>query len=153
MIVKHRRGTTKEWRENNIIPEAGELVIEECDDGTRRAKFGTGYQYFSDLPYIDDKLWEEIASTKTELNGKITNLDSRLFATLEEAKKSLEEQLAFETGVRTKAIADLNSAALSSVEQLRNDFVDADKNLLYVKGAVPGPKGSVLCIRDSVKNK
>ena len=31
--------------------------------------------------------------------------------------------------------------------------VDTDKNLLYVKGAVPGPKGSVLCIRDSVKNK
>ena len=31
--------------------------------------------------------------------------------------------------------------------------VDTDKHLLYVKGAVPGPKGSVLCIRDSVKNK
>jgi large subunit ribosomal protein L3 len=31
--------------------------------------------------------------------------------------------------------------------------VDTDKNLLYVKGAVPGPKGSLLCIRDSVKNK
>jgi large subunit ribosomal protein L3 len=31
--------------------------------------------------------------------------------------------------------------------------VDTDKNLLYVKGAVPGPKGSLLCIKDSVKNK
>ena len=31
--------------------------------------------------------------------------------------------------------------------------VDTDKNLLYVKGAVPGPKGSLLCIRDSIKNK
>jgi large subunit ribosomal protein L3 len=31
--------------------------------------------------------------------------------------------------------------------------VDVDKNLLYVKGAVPGPKGSLLSIRDSVKNK
>ena len=31
--------------------------------------------------------------------------------------------------------------------------VDADKNLLFIKGSVPGPKGSLLCIRDSVKNK
>ena len=31
--------------------------------------------------------------------------------------------------------------------------VDADKNRLFIKGSVPGPKGSLLCIRDSVKNK
>ncbi|MBP3284429.1 MAG: 50S ribosomal protein L3 [Clostridia bacterium] len=31
--------------------------------------------------------------------------------------------------------------------------VDADKNLLFIKGSVPGPKGSLLYIRDSVKNK
>ena len=31
--------------------------------------------------------------------------------------------------------------------------VDADKNLIYVKGSVPGIKGSLLCLRDSIKNK
>ena len=31
--------------------------------------------------------------------------------------------------------------------------VDTDKNLLFVKGSVPGAKGSLLCLRDSVKNK
>ena len=31
--------------------------------------------------------------------------------------------------------------------------VDADKNLLFVKGSVPGIKGSLLCLRDSIKNK
>ncbi len=31
--------------------------------------------------------------------------------------------------------------------------VDTDKNLLFVKGSVPGVKGSLLCLRDSVKNK
>ena len=31
--------------------------------------------------------------------------------------------------------------------------VDAEKNLLLVKGAVPGPKGGLLYIRDSVKAK
>lgn len=31
--------------------------------------------------------------------------------------------------------------------------VDIDKNLIYVKGSVPGIKGSLLCLRDSIKNK
>ena len=31
--------------------------------------------------------------------------------------------------------------------------VDVDKNLIYVKGSVPGIKGSLLCLRDSIKNK
>ena len=31
--------------------------------------------------------------------------------------------------------------------------VDADKNLLFIKGSVPGIKGSLLCLRDSVKSK
>lgn len=30
--------------------------------------------------------------------------------------------------------------------------VDAERNLLLVKGAVPGPKGTLLLVRDSVKN-
>lgn len=31
--------------------------------------------------------------------------------------------------------------------------VDAEKNLLFIKGSVPGAKGSLLCLRDSVKSK
>ncbi len=30
--------------------------------------------------------------------------------------------------------------------------VDTDKNLILVKGAVPGPRGAVVCIRDAVKS-
>ena len=71
MIVKHRRGTTKEWQEVDLIPEEGELVIEECLDGSWKCKIGTGYTKFSKLPYIDEQtritLLQEIASTKAEL--------------------------------------------------------------------------------------
>ncbi len=30
--------------------------------------------------------------------------------------------------------------------------VDSDKNLILVKGAVPGPRGAIVCIRDAVKS-
>ena len=38
-IIQHRRGTTSEWMVSNIIPEDGELIIEECSDGVRKFKF------------------------------------------------------------------------------------------------------------------
>ena len=38
-----------------------------------------------------------------------------------------------------------------TVENLEVVRADADKNLILIKGAVPGPKGSILVIKDSVK--
>ena len=38
-----------------------------------------------------------------------------------------------------------------TVQNLEVARVDADKNLILVKGAVPGPKGTVITIKDSVK--
>lgn len=38
-----------------------------------------------------------------------------------------------------------------TVQKLKVIKVDAEKNLLLVKGAVPGPRGSLLIVKDSVK--
>lgn len=38
-----------------------------------------------------------------------------------------------------------------TIQNLTVVKVDAENNLIAVKGAVPGPKGSVVCIQDSVK--
>jgi len=38
-----------------------------------------------------------------------------------------------------------------TVQKLKVVRVDADKNLLLVKGAVPGPRGSLLMVKNSVK--
>lgn len=38
-----------------------------------------------------------------------------------------------------------------TIQRLEIIRVDAERNLLFIKGAVPGPKGGLLFIRDSVK--
>lgn len=38
-----------------------------------------------------------------------------------------------------------------TVQNLEVVRVDADKNLILVKGAVPGSKGTIITIKDSVK--
>ncbi len=37
--------------------------------------------------------------------------------------------------------------------RLRVERVDAERNLLLVRGAVPGPRGSLVMVRDSVRNR
>ena len=68
-ITKHRRGTTDEWANSQVIPAAGEIVLEECSDGQVRLKVGDGSSLFSDLDYITDALDSEIAS----LNARLTS--------------------------------------------------------------------------------
>ena len=38
-----------------------------------------------------------------------------------------------------------------TVQNLRVEYVDVDRNLLGVRGAVPGPKGAVLMIKEARK--
>lgn len=129
MIVKHRRGTTKEWLESNIMPEAGELVIEDCDNGTRRAKFGTGYQLFAELPYIDDALWEEIAQTKVDIDNKITKIDDKFSGALSTAVSSIETQLAAEKTIRERAITELTRMTLDADAERLDLMVASDEGL------------------------
>lgn len=38
-----------------------------------------------------------------------------------------------------------------TIQNLKVAKIDAENNLIAIKGAIPGPKGSVVCITDSVK--
>lgn len=38
-----------------------------------------------------------------------------------------------------------------TVQNLEVVKIDAENNLIAIKGAVPGPKGGIVCIIDSVK--
>ena len=57
-IVQHRRGTTEEWQTTGaeIVPLAGEIVIELCKDGRNRLKIGDGEHKYGELAYmsVDD---------------------------------------------------------------------------------------------------
>ena len=132
MIVKHRRGTTQEWQELNlyVIPEEGELVIEECEDGTRKCKIGTGFTHFSELPYIDDTtradLLLEIDKLKESLEESFKNdIDalSESFWTelndIEDAIKSIED-----TSSEISAVSDRISSVEQELPKVQTDIAD-----------------------------
>ena len=51
------------------------------------------------------------------------------------------------SGAKRGAFLDVNN----NLGQANLVKVDAENNLLAIKGAIPGPKGGIVVIRDSVK--
>lgn len=54
---------------------------------------------------------------------------------------------------KTKKLAGRLGGERVTIQNLEVVKVDAERNLMLVKGAVPGPKGSLLFIKDSVKQQ
>lgn len=50
-----------------------------------------------------------------------------------------------------KKMAGQMGAENVTIQNLEIVSADAEKNIILIKGAVPGPKGSVLVLKDSVK--
>ena len=104
MIVKHRRGTTKEWQALDLVPEEGELVIEECIDGTLKCKIGNGYTKFSRLPYIDDKVFKALADSRAALANEVAEVKKELTDVINATTESVEAAVSTETNERKLAI-------------------------------------------------
>lgn len=94
-ILKHRRGTTQEWLESTLVPEEGEIVIEECFDGICKCKVGDGHSYFSELSYVDEatqiKLLKAIDELRTEVNDQLTNTHESLTGQLKNTEHRISE--------------------------------------------------------------
>lgn len=69
VITQHRRGTTAEWELSTVVLADGELVIEICDDGSRKTKIGDGIHTFAALPYTTDSLTEDISLLEARVNN------------------------------------------------------------------------------------
>lgn len=122
-IVQHRRGTTADWLELDLVPYEGELVIEECTDGACRCKIGNGISKFSELSYLSDPSNFDALSLLTEqhqkdigiINHNLASLKDKLITDL----KLLE--LNTETKINVLFVDELRSklaTLISDVEQL-----------------------------------
>ena len=142
MIIKHRRGTTREWQELDlvVIPADGELVIEECVDGVRKCKIGTGSARFSQLPYINDTtseaLLQELDTIKKELNAKVASLEESVSLEISSTEGELAKlinakyvELANEIVIRDDAITaglkeDINKVKAETATAINSSKAD-----------------------------
>lgn len=139
MIIKHRRGTTQEWKDFDIVPAEGELVIEECTDGSRKCKIGTGYTRFSGLPYIDDQarfdLHQEIIEAKAQLESKLSSLGANISTNLVEITALIDSSIAAEVAERTKDVNTLQQN-VDSIEQTFDAKLQKSTNQFFEQLAI-----------------
>ena len=133
-ILKHRRGTTQEWLEINLVPEDGELVIEERSDGSRKCKLGDGKTKFTYLPYLDDAVRSELLAkldsltkqTDSKIAATRTTLTDRLVAFEESTAKSFSEladRMTQEIAQSSQQVADKAAANLNTnIEKLKTSI-------------------------------
>ena len=50
--IQHLRGTYEEYQNAKITPDAGEIALEEGEDGSIRCKVGDGKTPYTELPYL-----------------------------------------------------------------------------------------------------
>jgi hypothetical protein len=105
-ILQHRRGTTQEWQELDLIPKDGELVIEECLDGTRKCKIGNGKTRFSKLPYIADYAKNELLLEINKLENLITETQQDTLNKAQVEIDKLDEAFGKRLSSNMKAILD-----------------------------------------------
>lgn len=75
-ITQHRRGTTDEWISSTVVPEAGELVIEERKNSPVGIKIGDGIHKFNELSYIDNETVNKLNELLQRYNQHVAYIES-----------------------------------------------------------------------------
>ena len=124
-IVKHRRGHIDRWRRSVLVPEDGELIIVEFDDGSRKCKIGDGKHRFSALKYVDD-------STKAELLDKLAKLEKDVESKLNSAALKYSVELGFakdELAQQVVPFEEKVNRAVSDITKLDNRLTEQTTQL------------------------
>ena len=156
-ILKHRRGTTQEWLDTEIVPEEGELIVEECLNGSYKCKIGDGRNKFSELSYVDEEtrtaLLEKFYVLESTLNKKINNIAEQQNTQLTQIKQEVWQQISKaeeslvdsfksaddllfdkitqETDIKISDIQNkTNSTINNTAENLKTDLTETTKQLV-----------------------
>ena len=126
-ILKHRRGTTSEWLKSSVIPEDGELIIEELANGDRRCKIGDGVNKFNKLSYVDADVRKDLVAKmdliESQFNKKLINLSSDQIEQLELLKKEITQVITEETFKTEDKLVNSHKQILEQTDQTITDKI------------------------------
>ena len=137
-IVQHHRGTTEEWAISTYIPADGELIIEECSDGSRRCKIGNGQDLFARLTYVDATAIEsllDLSSQISDISSAISTLEqdvARDLAALEGSVKGLIQPDINNLDVKYSAcLTAMENKHTEDIEDLKKDILSLYRQLIF----------------------
>lgn len=70
--VKNRTDTAANWTQKNPVLAEGEIIVVQTSAGETRLKIGDGVKTFTQLPYIDEQIYNNVVTSVNGQAGDIT---------------------------------------------------------------------------------
>lgn len=70
--VKNRTDTAANWTQKNPVLAEGEIIVVQTSAGETRLKIGDGVKTFTQLPYIDEQIYNNVVTSVNGETGDIT---------------------------------------------------------------------------------
>ena len=71
-IVKNRTDTAANWTSKNPVLAEGEIIVVQTSAGETRLKIGDGVKTFTQLPYTDEQIYNNVVTSVNGQTGDIT---------------------------------------------------------------------------------
>lgn len=70
--VKNRTDTAANWTQKNPVLAEGEIIVVQTNAGETRLKIGDGVKTFTQLPYADEQIYNNVVTSVNGQTGDIT---------------------------------------------------------------------------------
>ena len=134
--VKNRTDTVTNWTQKNPVLTEGEIVVVQMNTGETRLKIGDGTKTFTQLPYADEQIYNNVVTSVNGQTGNITmNSVEYTPQTLTDAqKKQARENVDAASNdfiINVTSTDDINCTLDKTFDQI-NEAVQAGKKV-YAK--------------------
>lgn len=70
--VKNRTDTAANWTQKNPVLAEGEIIVVQTSAGETRLKIGDGVKTFTQLPYTDEQIYNNVVTSVNGQTGDVT---------------------------------------------------------------------------------
>ena len=70
--VKNRTDTAANWTQKNPVLAEGEIIVVQTSEGETRLKIGDGVKTFTQLPYTDEQIYNNVVTSVNGQTGDVT---------------------------------------------------------------------------------
>lgn len=123
--VKNRTDTAANWTQKNPVLAEGEIIVVQTSAGETRLKIGDGVKTFTQLPYTDEQIYNNVVTSVNRQTGDITIKTAYQYA-----------QDGGYTGTETEFAKKLASGLMIIHVTDNNGTLSADTPFLEIKEAI-----------------
>lgn len=145
--VKNRTDTAANWTQKNPVLAEGEIIVVQTSAGETRLKIGDGVKTFTQLPYIDEQIYNNVVTSVNGQTGDIimNSVEYTAQTLTNEQKKQARDNIdaASNDFVINATLAGSDTCTLDKTYAQIREAVQAGNNPV-VHFADPGTSGIVV---------